>query len=365
MGISGKLRLQTRIFAGVSALLLVAGCSEQHEEEPAPVRPVLYVKAEPQVQRTYGFVGTVQPRYSANLAFRTLGRIVSRDVDVGDLVKQGETLAMIDPSALDLGVQAARADLASAEAQFANASAAEERQSTLLRQGNISESIYDAARQALDAASAGVEKAQAALSQAEDQRNYAQLRSDFNGVVSSVNAQVGQVVGAGQTVLTVARSDTREAVVDIPDSMIGDISIGMPFDVILQSAPSIRARGRIREIAPQSDAATRTRRVRITLNEPQAAFRLGATITATRRVATQPSVLLPISALLEEGGKTMVWVVDPATQTVRTQDVSIVARNGYSFTAGNIADGTYVVTAGVHSLEAGQKVKLPQEGTER
>nr|WP_244491086.1 efflux RND transporter periplasmic adaptor subunit [Paramesorhizobium deserti] len=345
-------------------MLSVAGCSEQHEQRTEPVRPVLYMKAEPQEQRTYGFVGTVEPRYSTSLAFRVLGRIVSREVDVGDLVKKGETVAAIDPTALDLAVQAARADLASAEAQFANASASEERQRALLDQGNISEAIYDAALQGRDAASAGVEKAQAALSKAEDQRGYAQLRSDFDGVVSQVAAQVGQVVAAGQTVMTIARSDIREAVVDIPDSMIGDISVGMPFDVVLQSAPAIRASGQVREIAPQSDAATRTRRVRITLDDPQSAFRLGATITATRQVPTQPSVVLPISALLEENGKTSVWVVDPATQTVGTQEVNIVARNAHSFTAGNIADGTYVVTAGVHSLEEGQKVKF-QEGAER
>ncbi|MBB2971335.1 efflux RND transporter periplasmic adaptor subunit [Mesorhizobium sp. RMAD-H1] len=347
----------------LAALLLVAGCSEQHGEEAEPIRPVLYMKAEPQVQRTYGFVGTVEPRYSTNLAFRVLGRIISRDADVGDIVGKGETVAMIDPTALDLALQAAKADLASAEAQFANASASEERQRTLLDQGNISEAVYDAARQALDAASAGVEKAQAALNMAEDQRAYAQLKADFDGVVSSVSAQVGQVVAAGQTVMTIARSDIREAVVDIPDSMIGEIAVGMPFDVVLQSAPSIRASGHVREIAPQSDPATRTRRVRITLDDPQSAFRLGATITATRHVPTQPSVMLPISALLEENGKTSVWVVDPATETVRTQEVDIVARNAYSFAAGNIADGTYVVTAGVHSLREGQKVKLPQERT--
>ncbi|GAB1582698.1 efflux RND transporter periplasmic adaptor subunit [Phyllobacterium phragmitis] len=347
----------------LAALLLVAGCSEQHGEKAEPIRPVLYMKAEPQVQRTYGFVGTVEPRYSTNLAFRVLGRIISRDADVGDIVGKGETVAMIDPTALDLALQAAKADLASAEAQFANASASEERQRTLLDQGNISEAVYDAAHQALDAASAGVEKAQAALNMAEDQRAYAQLKADFDGVVSSVSAQVGQVVAAGQTVMTIARSDIREAVVDIPDSMIGEIAVGMPFDVVLQSAPSIWASGHVREIAPQSDPATRTRRVRITLDDPQSAFRLGATITATRHVPTQPSVMLPISALLEENGKTSVWVVDPATETVRTQEVDIVARNAYSFAAGNIADGTYVVTAGVHSLREGQKVKLPQERT--
>ncbi|WP_110752882.1 efflux RND transporter periplasmic adaptor subunit [Phyllobacterium leguminum] len=345
--------------------LLLAACSEQHEQAAEPVRPVLYVKAEPQVQRTYGFVGTVEPRYSTNLAFRVLGRIISREGDVGDPVKQGETVATIDPTALDLSLQAARADLASAEAQFSNASAAEERQRALLEQGNLSQAMYDAATQARDAASAGVEKAQAALSKAEDQRGYAQLKSDFDGVVSQVAAQVGQVIAAGQTVMTIARSDIREAVVDIPDSMIGDIPVGVPFDVILQSAPSIQASGQVREIAPQSDPVTRTRRVRITLDNPSPAFRLGSMITAARAVSLQPAVVLPLSALLEENGKTSVWIVDPATQTVGTQEVRVLARNGSSFTASGIADGALVVTAGVHSLKAGEKVTLDQAGAER
>ncbi|GGB02401.1 hemolysin secretion protein D [Brucella endophytica] len=345
------------------ATLLLTACSEQHQQQPEPIRPVLYIKAEPQVQRAYGFVGTVEPRYSTNLAFRVLGRVISRDADVGDTIQKGETVAAIDPTSLDLALQAARADLASAEAQFANAAASEERQRTLFGQGNISQAMLDAATQGRDAASAQVEKAQAALAQAQDQRSYAQLKSDFDGVVSSVSAEVGQVVAAGQTVLTVARSDIREAVVDIPDSMIGDIPEGMPFDVILQSAPSIRANGRVRQIAPQSDPATRTRRVRITLDNPPPAFRLGSMISATRHVTTKPSVVLPLSALLEEGGKSFVWIADPRTGTVTRQAVDVVARNGSSFTAGNIADGAYVVTAGVHSLGEGQKVSLPQEGT--
>jgi membrane fusion protein, multidrug efflux system len=358
-GVSGAF---AKILAALGFALLLTACSEEHQPEPQPIRPVLYVKAEPRAQQTYGFVGTVEPRYSTNLAFRTLGRIISRNVDVGDTVTHGETVATIDSTALDLSLQAARADLASAEAQFANASASEERQRALFEQGNIAQAMYDTARQARDAASANLEKAQAALSQAEDQRGYAQLKSDFDGVVSQVAAQVGQVVSAGQTVMTVARSDVREAVVDIPDSMIGGIPEGSPFDVVLQSAPSIRASGRVRQIAPQSDPVTRTRRVRITLDNPPPAFRLGSMISATRHVTVQPSVVLPLSALLEENGRTFVWIADPATLTVRKQEVQIVSRDGSSFAAGNIADGALVVTAGVHSLKEGEKVELPQEG---
>ncbi|ENQ99549.1 hypothetical protein H721_02983 [Brucella ovis IntaBari-2006-46-332] len=129
------------------ALTVLAACGKEDEkaQEAAPIRPVLYTIVEPKPVAQTGFAGTVEPRYSTDLAFRVLGRVIARPVKVGDLVKKGEMVAMLDPSALDLAVQSARADLASAEAQYANASASEERQRILLRGNNVSQADYDAA----------------------------------------------------------------------------------------------------------------------------------------------------------------------------------------------------------------------------
>lgn len=342
--------------------LLAASCSQEEAAQPPVIRPVLSIVVEPRDHTQSGFVGSIQPEVSASLSFRLLGRVVARDVDVGDVVSKSTTIASLDPQALQLQVQAARADLSSVQAQAANAVASEERARALLDSKNISQAQYDAAAQARDGAQAAVTQAQAALTKTQEQLGYTQLFSDFDGVVTSVSAEVGQVVSPGQTIVTVARSDVREAVVDIPDQMVADLGVGTDFTVALQSAPSISAAGAIREVAPQSDAMTRTRRVRLSLADPPVAFRLGSTVNVTRSVAVKPSIVLPDSAMLEENGEVSVWVVDPAALTVGLRPIKVGAQGSGFFTvASGIEPGARVVTAGVHSLTQGQKVRIDVE----
>src|SRR5262245_15211596 len=203
------------VWCGLIATL--AGCAAESAVPPAPVRPVLSVVVTPRTGRSLGFAGTVEPRYRASLGFKVLGRIIARDANVGDVVKQGARLAAIDPLALQFAVRAAEADLASARAQFANAEAVEGRQRTLRQQGAATDATLDAAQQARDAGAAGVARAEAALAKAQEQLRDAELRADFDGVITAVDAEIGQVVSPGQSVLTLARPDVREAVVDIPD----------------------------------------------------------------------------------------------------------------------------------------------------
>lgn len=353
-----------RVAVLMTTLVLAAcGKSDESEAEAEPVRPVLYMVVEPRPATQAGFAGTIEPRYSTDLAFRVLGRIISRPVQVGDLVQKGESVATLDPSTLDLAIQSAKADLASAEAQYANASASEERQRILLQGNNVSQADYDAARQARDSASAGLEKARAGLKKAQDQRSYAVLRPDYDGVISATNAEVGQVVAAGQAVMTVARPDIREAVVDIPDSMTQYFAPGAAFNVQLQADPSVTGTGTVREVAPQADAQTRSRRVRIALDNPPDGFRLGATIRAALATPEKDVVRLPIQALREENGKTSIWIIDPDKQTVSLHDVQVIARQGGNFVAGGVEVGSYVAIAGVYELKEGQKVRLDQKGT--
>jgi RND family efflux transporter MFP subunit len=351
---------------GLCVLILaaaLAACSRSEEKPPEIIRPVLSVVVEPKSVETFGFAGTVQPQYSADLAFRLLGRVVSRDVKVGDLVSNGTTIAALDPTALELALQASKADLSNAQAQFANAAASEERQRALLASANTSQAVFDAAQQARQAAAAGVERANAALAKSQEQLGYARLFSDFDGVVTAVGAEVGQTVSPGQTVVTVARTDPREAVVDIPDQLTGDLAVGTPFQIILQSLPTITTEAKLREIAPQAEGSTRSRRVRLTLVDPPTAFRLGSTITANRMTKVALTIELPISALLEKDGSEKVWIVDPQTSSVSTREVTIASKKGGSFTVASGLDaGMRVVTAGVHSLVEGQKVKVPEGG---
>ena len=351
-----------RVLSGLpllAALLLLAGCGNKNAAAPPPVRPVLSLVVAPTLGRTVSFAGSIEPRYSAVLGFRILGRIVARDVNVGDVVSKGALLAALDPISLELAVRSALAAVANAQAQLANASATEARQRTLLEQNNTPQAQFDTARLGMETAEAAVTQAQANLNKAQEQLGYAQLHADFDGVITTVDAEVGQVVSPGQKVLTLARPDVREAVVDVPDDLATSLADSARFEVASELNPSAKASGSVREIAPQADAATRTRRLRIALENPPETFRLGSIVTATLESGATPHIELPASALLGSGGKTSVWIVDPVANTVSLHPIVIAAGGAGSVqVAEGLAPGSRVVTAGVHSLTSGQLVRV-------
>ena len=341
---------------------LLAACEkEQHAEGPAP-RPVLTIVVTPQAAPAVGFAGTIEPRYSSDLGFRVLGRIISRDVAVGEVVEKGQQLAALDQVAFRLAVRSAEADLASAIAQLENAAAIETRKLTLLAKDVDTQAQFEAAEQARESAAAAVTRARANLDRAEEQLAYTELRAPFDGVITAVHAEPGQVVQPGETVVTVARPDIREAVVDLPESIGRELNPEIHFDIALQLDPSVRTAGFVREIAPQADPATRSQRVRIALDHPPESFRLGTTITATLTNEAGPAVQLPVSALLEHEGRTRVWVVDPATKTVSTRDVTVAGLDGSDIRVlDGLTPGTRVVASGVNSLTQGQAVMIEDE----
>ncbi|ORE97312.1 efflux RND transporter periplasmic adaptor subunit [Aurantimonas sp. 22II-16-19i] len=342
--------------------LLLAGCSESEEDEAAPVtpRPVRSIVLSPTDPQALGYSGTIQPRFETSLAFRTMGRMISRSVDVGSQVEAGQTLAAIDAETLNADLRSARAQLVNAELQARTAIASAERTAELFRERTVAQSELDDARESRSAAEADLVSAKAQVAKAEDALSYAVLTAPFDGVITERDADVGQVVSTGTTVMKLARTDLREAVVDIPGAEVGGISVGSPFEVVLQVAPTLTAEGKVREIAPQADALTRTFRVRILLDNPPEAFRLGALVAAIpAERADQPILLLPPSAILEEDGKSFVWIVDREAETVHLKEVQTERdAGGRIILLSGAEPGAILVTAGVHSLKEGQKVSL-------
>jgi membrane fusion protein, multidrug efflux system len=333
-------------------------------EEIAPsVRPVLSVVATPRMTDTLGpFAGTIEPRYSAAVGFKIFGRLAARDVNVGEVVKKGARLAALDRAPQIIAVRSAEAAVASAEARLANASATVQRHRVLLEKHVTAPAQFDVDQENLATAVATLSQAKANLTKAGQDLADTQLYADFNGVVTSRSAEIGQVLAAGQTVLTIARPDVKEAVFDIPDAMADALPPDARFDVALQLDPAVRTVGRVRVIEPEADPATRTRRVRLTLDDPPDAFRLGTTIAVSITTAVSPRIDLPLTALVEQGGKTFVWVTDPTSKAVALRAVTLAARTDTTvvITEG-LAAGDRVVTAGVHSLATGQVVKVLEE----
>jgi RND family efflux transporter MFP subunit len=343
----------------IGAAMILAACTRKEAEQPPPIRPVLSLVIAPKADHLFGpFIGTVEPRYQTALGFRASGRMISREANVGDRVTEGQRLAALDPRVVRFALASAVADLANAQAQLTNAVATEQRQRALLQTQAVAQSQVDAAVASKDTAQARVNQAQASLVKAREQADYTELHSDYDGVITTWSLEVGQVVSAGQTVVTVARPDIRDAVFDVPDDLLDHVRPDANFSVTLQSNETVVTTGEVREIAPEADAATRTRRIRLTLKDPPAAFRLGTTVAITLAGDAKPTIAVPASAILDKDGQASVWLVT-AGGTVETRPIVIGTWQGQTVTVvQGLAKGDRVVVAGVHSLSDGQSIKL-------
>lgn len=350
-----------RAAAILLAVLALAGCDKKEEPRAEPVRPVLTALVEPRTSAIFGpFSGTIAPRTQTTLGFRIPGRMIARDVTVGDLVAKDQRLAALDPTVVGLQVTSAEADVTNAQAQLTNAQATLSRQKTLAQGGTAAQAQLDTAVASQATAQARLTQAKAALQKARDQLGYADLRADYDGVVTAWTSEVGQVVSAGQGVVTIARPDEREAVFDVPDGLVASLNREETYDVALLIDESVVAHGRIREIAPQSDASTRTRRVKLGLEAPPLGFRLGTTVSISLTRPSPPRIDVPASAVLDQNGKTSVWLVGAGKVDLR--DVTVGTRqDGWVTISAGLAKGDRIVTAGVHSLKPGQAVTLAEQ----
>ncbi len=205
------MRTSVPLAIAVIAALALAGCKKE-EEAAAPPRPVLSQVVTPTALPGTRFAGTVQAKVQAALGSRVAGRLVSRSVNVGDLVKKGDVLAVLDATAYELAVRSARAELSSAEATLASTIATEERQKTLLQSNAAAKAAVESAEQSREAADAGLVRARTALVKAEEQLSYTSIQAEFDGVVVATGAEVGQTVSPGEAIVTIARPDERDAV---------------------------------------------------------------------------------------------------------------------------------------------------------
>ncbi|KKB80929.1 hypothetical protein VW35_01720 [Devosia soli] len=340
--------------------LLVSACGQAPEQpETAVVRPILSLVVEARPVSSSTFVGTVEPRVTTSLAFRTSGTLVSREVEVGARVLKDEVLATLDSTTLQLALRNAQANLASAQAQAANAASSQTRLESLVETNNAAQADLDQSRQQTQAAEAGVVQAQAAVSQAEEQLSYARLTAPSDGVVTDVGAEPGEVIAAGTPVLTLADPNQRDLVIDVPGDFVDGIAVGTIFDVMPQLDPAAAIAGSVREIAPQADPVTRTWRVHIALDSPPASFWLGTTATASLKASDGTALSVPQSSIRYDGDETAVWVIDEAAQTVSLRPVKIgEALNGLVPVEDGLKAGERIAVAGVNSLTEGQKVRL-------
>ncbi|WP_070884972.1 efflux RND transporter periplasmic adaptor subunit [Pseudomonas argentinensis] len=344
-------------FALIAALL--AGCAE--DDKPEPIRPVLYTEVQQQGQEVLGrFAGTIEARVQSTLGFRVGGRVAQRLVDAGAEVKAGTTLATLDPTDQQNALRASEGDQARSEAQWINAQANARRQQELFDRGVGAKANLEQAQTELSNARSNREQAEAATRQARDRLAYGTLSSDFDAVVTAWHVEAGQVVGAGQEVVTLARPDVREAVFDLPVELADGLDDQVQFNVASQLDPSIATHGRLRELEPRADAATRTRRARLTLEDTPPGLRLGTAVAISLTRAQTPRSLLPAAAVQEIDGQSRVWVIDTRAKTVHPRSVKVVGREGEQISVEGLSAGDKVVSAGLSELRDGQQIRIDE-----
>ena len=350
-------QLGRALSASTLLCLVLASCSRPVEkvEEIRPVRAM--VVAAGTGKTINELAGEIQPRYESQLGFRVGGKLIARKVEVGTLVKRGQVLMQLDPLDLQLAQSQAKAAVSATESTLALTKADLDRYRELRQKNFVSQALLDAKEAAYKSAVASHEQANAGLKVQANQSSYSTLYADADGVITAVQAEVGQVVAAGTPVVKLARTAEKEVRVSIPEDQIEVLRQVTDLAVKTWANSNVAISGRLRELSPIADPATRTYTAKISLPRAGPEIRLGMTATVQFAVPALPGIHLPMTALVNSKEGTAVWVVESGV--VKLVPVQVASATGTDvLIAQGLSAGQSVVTAGVNQLRPGQKVSL-------
>jgi membrane fusion protein, multidrug efflux system len=356
--------MPNRILLSTSAMLAAALLLSACSKPVPPVEPVRAVKVSTvglaDMQSGSEFSGEVRPRIESRLGFRVAGKLIRRPVELGQTVKAGQLLAQLDPQDYQLAATAASAQLSAAATNRDLALADYKRYKDLRDQNFISGAELERRDATLKAAQAQWNQAKAQMSSQGNQAAYTSLTADVAGVVTAISAEPGQVVAAGTPVVQIAQDGPRDVVFSVPEDKVALMQHGSAVDVKVWASKSV-LKATVREVAASADPVTRTYLVKVAL-EGKDTLPLGSTVSVVPQALDRAGVQvikLPTSALVQSGKATAVWVVEPASMTVKLQPIEVATADGNAVVvASGLQPGMQVVTAGVHVLSPGQKISI-------
>ncbi|MFL9858923.1 efflux RND transporter periplasmic adaptor subunit [Paraburkholderia madseniana] len=374
-------RLRRAAFAlALAGMVTLAACSKKEAVAPAP-RPVVAVAvhADGSATAAASLPGEVQARYSTPLSFRVGGKIIERRVRLGDVVKNGQIVARLDPADAQKNAASAQAQLEAAQHSLVYAKQQLDRDQAQAKENLIAPAQLEQTTNAYASAAAQRDQAaqQAALSK--DQLQYTTLSADHAGVITAEQADTGQNVSAGQAVYNLAWSGDIDVVCDVPESALAALSVGQTAQVTLAALPGRSFNARVRELSPAADPQSRTYRAKLTLDNPGPDVRLGMTAdialaapspsdssadaagnsAANASASQNGSFTVPATALFHDGARPAVWVVRAADNALELRRVTVTRYNERTIVIGQgLKDGERVVLQGVHTVTAGEKVHV-------
>ena len=309
--------------------------------------------------QNYVYAGEIRGRYESQLAFQVGGKIISRSVELGSKVKQGQVLMQIDAKDIEQSVNAQQAQVAQAQSQLTLAEQNRKRYQLLFEQDVVSRSQFEQVQSAYEVAVARLQQAQAQYTQGAHQLGYTRLHADKAGVISAINTEVGQVVAAGQVIVTLVQDGEREIEISVPENRIDAIRSSSLAKITFWALPKVTIEGKIREIAPMADAVSRTYKVRVALLQQPPEIRLG--MTASVRIKDPGNVAatpyIPLSALYQTRETPNVWIVNDGVARLRPIKTGVFGNDQVQVLSG-LKPGDIIATAGVHKLRNGQKIKI-------
>ncbi|MER9409415.1 efflux RND transporter periplasmic adaptor subunit [Mesorhizobium sp. M0589] len=360
MSLSSSIIRKLPVTGLIVATLGLAACSQEKTEVQDIIRPVKVVEiGQAEKSRELTYSGSVRARTEMNLGFRISGKVTERLVDIGQHVTTGDVLARIDPTDYELSVKSAKASLDAAERQVETVDLSRKRAEQLFAKNFTSKSQLEQATLSYNQAVATRDAARSTLAQAQNQVVYTDLKASENGIVTAVSADVGQVVGAGTPVMTVAVDGEKEVLIAVPEMDIAAFKPGKDVKASFWSDDALALSGKVREVAGSADQQSRTFAVRVSLpDDPRVLLGMTANIEASV-AKKQEMVSIPLSALAEKDGRKIVWTVDRAGETVHERLVKVAefTADGVSVADG-LKPGDVVVAAGTQFMTENLKVKL-------
>ena len=358
------------LFLQASLFIVASGCSKP-PAQVVPITPVIVMTVGAgQTAALRTLPGIVTPRYAADLGFQVAGRIQKRMVDVGSRVRQGQALVMLNAADYAQGVLVAQDQVAGARAEREQSLADARRFKTLADRGLISQAGMGSQQARADAAQARLDQATRQLELARNRMTYTTLVAPFDGIVTALNAEVGQVLSEGMPAVSVARDDTLEVSVETPEDMsLSDASPDITFDGRLTGQSSIALKLKLREVAPATTAPLRTFRAKFTILDPkriQRELRIGesAEVALAHPLSNRGGVQLPAAALISNGQNVAVWCVEAGRNTLRRQAVTVKSTTDDGVLVDGLEVGQRVVIAGTDKLSNAQLVRpIERTGT--
>lgn len=376
-------RLALAIATTAIAAASLAACSRKAPPE-APPRPVVAVAAKLTTQTPIASLpAQIEARYSTPLSFRVAGKIVDRSVRLGDAVKAGQIVARLDPADLSKNAASARAQLDAAQHQLDYATQTVTRDRAQAKENLIAPAQLEQSENAYASALAQRNQASQQAALAGDQLSYGNLKADRDGVITAEQADTGQNVSAGQAVYQLAWTGDVDVITDVPEVALSALRVGQTATVSLSAVPGKTWQARVREVSPAADPMSRTYRAKLSLLSPGPDVKLGMTANvafaqplaspatgttgapaaasgaaASTTVADAQPITLPSTALFHDGNQPAVWVVKQ-DDTLVLRRVKVARYGERTVTvAGGIQPGERIVWQGVHTVTAGEKVRV-------